>query len=95
MSLTCGASDMHNNRIVQAFADGFRFLFLAARGISYRPNGIHRGHRMHRECSLAAPFSIPKARQIDVVDRIGKRFWYVEDYQDSSIYSPQPARRRR
>jgi len=34
---------------------------------------------------LVAAFTVPTARQIDVVDRIGRQFWYVEDYRDSSI----------
>ncbi len=38
---------------------------------------------------LVAEFSIRKARQIDVVDRIGKEFSYhVDDYNDSSISFP-------
>ena len=45
--------------------------------------------------SLVAAFTIPKARQIDVVDRIGRQFWNVEDYQDLTIWFPQPPRRPR
>ena len=44
---------------------------------------------------IAARFSIPKAWQIDVVDRIGKRFRYVKDYQTCSIWFSQPGGRRR
>ena len=45
---------------------------------------------------ICAVFSIPKARQIDVVDMIGRRFWQVEDYQDSSIgFSAARKRTRR
>jgi hypothetical protein len=42
-----------------------------------------------------AQFTIPKARQMDVVDRIGKAFWCVEDYQNCRIWFPQPPRRKR
>jgi hypothetical protein len=38
---------------------------------------------------IVAEFTIQKARQIDVVDKIGKKFWYVEDYSDSSIRFPK------
>jgi hypothetical protein len=34
---------------------------------------------------ICARFTVPDARQEDVVDRIGRRFWQVEDYEDSSI----------
>jgi hypothetical protein len=44
---------------------------------------------------LLAEFTVPKARQIDVVDWIGRKFWIVEDYQTCSICFPQPFRRRR
>ena len=39
--------------------------------------------------TLMAAFTIKRVRQMDVVDRIGKRFsLYMEDYQDSSIAFP-------
>jgi len=44
---------------------------------------------------IEAQFSIPDARQIDVVDRIGRRFWQVEDYRDSSIGFSRPSKRKR
>ena len=45
--------------------------------------------------SVIAEFTIPKARQIDVVDRIGRAFWHVDHDNDSTIWFPkQPARRR-
>ena len=34
---------------------------------------------------ICAGFSVPDARQADVVDRIGREFWLVENYNDSSI----------
>ena len=35
---------------------------------------------------LTARFTVPKARQQDIVDHIGRKFWdYIEDYCDSSI----------
>lgn len=46
---------------------------------------------------LQVSFSVPKARQADVVDHIARQFWYwIEDYSDSSIgFSPEPRRTRR
>lgn len=43
---------------------------------------------------ICAHFTVPDARQEDVVDRIGRRFWQVENYCDSSIgFSRKPTRR--
>ena len=46
---------------------------------------------------LTARFSVPDARQEDVVDRIGREFWrWMEDYSDSSIgFGPRKRRTRR
>ena len=45
--------------------------------------------------AIVAEFTIPKARQIDVVDHIGRAFWQVDHYNDSTIWFPKhPARRR-
>ena len=39
---------------------------------------------------IVAEFTMEKAKQIDVVDKIGKEFsYYMEDYSDSSIYFPK------
>jgi hypothetical protein len=43
---------------------------------------------------ICAQFSVPDARQEDVVDRIGRRFWQVEDYQYSSISFSRRTKRR-
>jgi hypothetical protein len=40
-------------------------------------------------------FTIKKARQIDVVDQIGRRFWEVPGYHDSSIAFPSARSTRR
>jgi len=48
------------------------------------------------ENALVAEFTINEARQIDVVDRIGKEFSYnLEDYLDSSISFPKKMLRKR
>ncbi len=45
---------------------------------------------------LAVSFTVPRARQGDIVDAIGRAFWNVEDYRDSAIgFSSEPRRTRR
>ena len=46
---------------------------------------------------LTARFTVPQARQGDIVDHIGRKFWdYIEDYADSSIgFSSETRRSKR
>src|SRR5436309_5714386 len=44
---------------------------------------------------ICAQFSVADARQADVVDRIGRRFWQVENYNDCRIGFSRRARRGR
>jgi len=46
---------------------------------------------------LTACFSVPDARQADVVDGIGREFWrWIEDYSDMSMgFGPRKRRTRR
>ncbi|MCX6928429.1 MAG: hypothetical protein NT154_35260 [Verrucomicrobia bacterium] len=44
---------------------------------------------------IHAQFTVPDARQEEVVDQIGRRFWQVENYNDSSIGFSRPRRRSR
>lgn len=46
---------------------------------------------------LSVSFSVPTARQADVVDGIARQFWYsMEDYSDSSVgFEAEPRRPRR
>ena len=45
---------------------------------------------------LTARFSVPEAREADIVDEIGRGFWnYIEDYSDSSIGFSSESQRRR
>jgi hypothetical protein len=46
---------------------------------------------------LTVSFSVPKARQADVVDHIARQFWHwIEDYSDSTIaFESEPRRTRR
>jgi hypothetical protein len=44
---------------------------------------------------LLTEFTIPKARQIDVVDGIAKAFWNMDDYATCTIRFPKPAKKKR
>ena len=44
--------------------------------------------------AIIAEFTIPNARQIDVVDRIGRAFWDIEHYSTSNISFPKRRARR-
>jgi hypothetical protein len=45
---------------------------------------------------IRAQFSVPDSRQEDVVGRIGRQFWNVENYNDSSMgFSRRTSPRRR
>ena len=68
----------------------------AARSLTDDPSSVRVTCPPSAPKEICAVFSIPKARQVDGVDRIGRRFWQVEDYQNSSIgFSPSPKRTRR
>ena len=45
---------------------------------------------------ICVRFTVPDARQSDVVDRIGRQFWQVDNYDNSSIgFSPAAKSKRR
>src|SRR5689334_16566887 len=44
---------------------------------------------------VLAEFTIPKARQMDVVDGIAKTFWDVKDYGTCTIWFPKPEKKKR
>jgi hypothetical protein len=44
---------------------------------------------------ICALFTVPDARQADVVGHIGRNFWNVENYSDSSIGFSEPGREHR
>jgi len=43
--------------------------------------------------SLNVRFTVPKARQEDIVDRIARQFWNVEDYADTTMAFSSERRR--
>ena len=61
----------------------------AARSLTNDKNSVHVAALKDGEMEITAVFTINKARQMDVVDKIGRRFWDVGDYQTSSISFPK------
>jgi len=57
----------------------------AARSLTDDPSSVRVSCPTTSPRQVCAHFTVPDARQEDVVDRIGRRFWQVDDYQDSSI----------
>ena len=46
--------------------------------------------------SMLAEFTIPKARQMDVVDKIMREFaMFMEDYADQTVWFPKKPKQRR
>ncbi len=66
---------------------------LVARSLTNDKNSVYVAVRKDGKMEITAVFTINKARQMDVVDKIGRAFWYVEDYQTSSINFPKKAPR--
>ena len=44
---------------------------------------------------VLAEFTIPKARQMDVVDGIAKSFWNMDDYGTCTIWFPKPLKKKK
>jgi hypothetical protein len=59
------------------------------------PSSVRVSYPLASPKQVRAEFTVPNARQHDVVDRIGRQFWQVEDYQDSWIGFSRPVRRAR
>src|SRR2546422_186631 len=57
----------------------------AARSLTNDPRSVRVNCPAASSKQICARFTVPDARQADVVDRIGRQFWQVQDYQDSSI----------
>jgi hypothetical protein len=68
----------------------------AAASLTNSPSSVRVTQPTGQPFKLNATFAIPDARQADVVDRIGRAFWNVEDYSDSAIgFGPDPRPPRR
>ena len=74
-----------------------RQMRLAAESLTDSKSSVQISQRDGDPKKLNACFSIPKARQAEVVDHIGRRFWhFIEDYADSAIgFGPGSRRTRR
>jgi hypothetical protein len=69
---------------------------LTARSLTDDPSSVQVSCPPSSPKQICAQFSVPDARQADVVDRIGREFWSVENYNDSSIgFSRRVARKQR
>src|SRR5258706_14067769 len=68
----------------------------AARALTDDPKNVRVDCPRTSPKLIRARFSVPDARQADVVDRIARQFWNVENYDNSSIgFSRRAARGRR
>jgi len=67
----------------------------AAEALTDNPESVQVTHSPESPKKICACFSMPHARQGDVVDRIGRQFWQVDNYNDSSIGFPPDARPKR
>ena len=68
---------------------------VAAKDLTDNKNSIEVYISKRGDNVIIAEFTITKARQVDVVDKIGKRFHYIENYTDSSISFPKRATRKK
>jgi len=65
----------------------------AARSLANDENSVYVAALNDEKMDITAVFTINNARQMDVVDKIGRRFWNVTGYQDGFINFPKEAPR--
>ncbi|MBF0100200.1 MAG: hypothetical protein HQK77_04760 [Desulfobacterales bacterium] len=65
----------------------------AAEDLTDNKNNVTVFTHAQKKKTIVAEFTIQKARQIDVVDRIGRAFHFINDYNDSAISFPNPPKR--
>jgi hypothetical protein len=81
---------------VSAAAKHFQQVREAAEGLTDSRDSVEVVRLPDDPTSVKARFSVADARQEDVVNRIGRQFWNVEDYADSTIgFGPRRRRARR
>jgi hypothetical protein len=82
---------------VPALRKHWRQMRVAAKVLTDAKNSVQVSQPVGSPKRLAVSFTVPKARQADVVDGIARQFWYwIEDYSDSSIgFESEPRRTRR
>jgi hypothetical protein len=67
----------------------------AAHSITDDPQSVEVSCPPTSPKQICAQFSVPDARQADVVDWIGRQFWQVENYNDCTIGFARRSRRGR
>ena len=67
----------------------------AALSVTDNPDSVHVTCSSNSPKQICARFSVPDAPQGEVVGRIGRQFWNVENYNDSSIGFSRAAKRKR
>jgi hypothetical protein len=67
----------------------------AARSLTDDPASVQVSFASTSPKQVCARFTVPDARQGDVVSQIGRRFWDIENYNDSGIGFSRPARGKR
>jgi hypothetical protein len=82
---------------VPALKKHWRQMRGAARGLTDAKKSVQVSQPAGDPKRLVVGFSVPKARQSDVVDGIARQFWYwIEDYGTSTIvFESEPRRTRR
>jgi hypothetical protein len=84
-------------RTLVALKKHWRQMRGAARVLTDAKNSVLVSQPVGNPKRLEVSFSVPKARQADVVDGIARQFWHwMEDYSDSSIgFESERQRNRR
>ena len=82
---------------VPALKKHWRQMRGAARVLTDAKNSVQVSQSARRPKQLSVSFSVPKARQAEVVDGFALRFWsWMEDYGTCSIsFESEPRRKRR
>ena len=64
-------------------------VYEVAEYLTDNPDSVEVTIVSNKSQSIIAEFTIPNARQIEVVDRIGRAFWNIEHYSTSNISFPK------
>jgi hypothetical protein len=85
IAFTVPAGEKHHRQMRQA-----------AEALTNAKSSVHVSQPAGDPKRLTARFTVPKARQGDIVDHIGRKFWdYIEDYADLTIGFRSEVRRTR
>ena len=82
--------------LVLAVEKHWRQIQLAAEKLTNAKESVQVSQPANNPKRLTVSFTVPKARQADIVERIGREFWNVDDYSDSAIrFTSEPLLTRR